>query len=106
MQNSRITELMTMLETEPGDLFLNYALGLEYAKNLLAPADAESQFRIVLGIDPTYLAAFYQLGQLFEKLDRPLEALEFYKEGLVVARLQKNNKAINEFSEAVFLLED
>jgi tetratricopeptide (TPR) repeat protein len=106
MQTERTGQLVSMLKQEPGDLFLNYALGLEYAKDLIAPADAESQFRIVLSIDSNYLAAYYQLGQLFEKLDRPSEALTFYKTGLTLAREQKNNKAINEFGEAVFMLED
>lgn len=95
-----------MLEREPGDLFLNYALGLEYAKDLQSVADAEAQFKIVLDINKDYIAAYYQLGQLFEKTERPEEALQFYQEGLTLARTQKNNKAINEFSEAIFLLED
>ena len=106
MENVRIEQLLKLLEQEPDDLFLNYALGLEYAKDLNSPADAESQFRMVLNSDKNYLAAYYQLGQLFEKVERPAEALEFYKEGLALARLQRNNKAINEFGEAVFLLED
>lgn len=103
---SRITELCRMLEAEPGDLFLNYALGMEYLASDDQLANAENQFRLVLEIDPGHIPAFYQLGQLFGRLDRIPEALEFYHKGLVLAREKKNKKAINEFSEAIFMLED
>lgn len=107
MKNAgRIESLMSMLEKEPDDLFLNYALGLEYASDLDKVADAESQFKIVLGLDKNYIPAYYQLGQLFSSLLRTPEALEYYTCGLEKAKEQKNNKAINEFGEAIFMLED
>jgi tetratricopeptide (TPR) repeat protein len=102
----RIEMLLTMLEKEPGDLFLNYALGIEYACDLQTVADAESQFKMVLGLDKNYIAAYYQLGKLFESMLRTTEAIEYYTCGLEKAKEQKNNKAINEFSEALFMLED
>jgi tetratricopeptide (TPR) repeat protein len=102
----RIGSLMTMLEKEPNDLFLNYALGIEYAADPKTYADAESQFKIVLSLDEDYIPAYYQLGKLQELLLRNPEALEFYKIGLEKAKAQKNNKAINEFNEAIFLIED
>jgi tetratricopeptide (TPR) repeat protein len=102
----RIDMLMSMLEKEPDDVFLNYALGLEYANDLSTAANAESQFKIVLGLDRNYLAAYYQLGKLFEALLRIPEAAEQFKCGLEKARESKDNKAINEFEEALFMLED
>src|SRR5689334_18189207 len=102
----RIKMLMNELEKEPADLFINYALGLEYANDLNTVADAESQFKIVLGIDPNYIPAYYQLGKLFETVLRKPEALQCLKTGLEKAKEQKNSKAIKEFNEAIFLLED
>src|SRR5688572_32546109 len=101
-RSQRVNMLMGMLEKEPNDLFLNYALGLEYAKDIQTVHDAESQFRIVLGIDENYHAAYYQLGQLFESLKRTPEAIEFYKKGLACAEYRKDHKAANEFREAIF----
>jgi len=69
-------------------------------------ADAESRFKIVLELDKNYIPAYYQLGQLFTSLLRVPEALKFYSTGLAKAKEQKNNKAINEFGEAIFMLED
>lgn len=102
----RIDMLLSLLEKEPADLFSNYALGLEYANDLATVADAESQFKLVLGIEPGYIAAYYQLGKLYESLLRKPEALEAYKAGLEKAKEQKHAKSVSEFNEAIFLLED
>ncbi|WP_317899624.1 hypothetical protein [Aurantibacillus circumpalustris] len=107
MKNSgRIDSLISMLEKEPDDLFLNYALGLEYLNDPAKMSDAEKQFKQVLHLDKNYIAAYYQLGQLLGSLKRIEEALGFYTIGLEKAKEQKNNKAINEFGEAIFMLED
>jgi hypothetical protein len=43
---------------------------------------------------------------LLELQSRSSEAIGYYKSGLEKAKQQKNNKAINEFGEAIFMLED
>jgi len=102
---NRISTLLGLLQQEPDDLFMNYALGLEYlsANDLTL---AEAQLKKVLALDENYIAAYYQLGKLFEAQSNNAQALSFYNTGLEKARQQKNNKAINEFGEAVFMLED
>lgn len=95
-----------MLEKEPDDLFTNYALGIEYSNNSTELDKAEEQFKKVLMIDPDYIPAHYQLGKLFESQTNIPEALQYFKKGLELARIQKNNKATNEFNEAIFLLEE
>jgi tetratricopeptide (TPR) repeat protein len=107
MSNSRrLSSLLEMLEKEPQDVFLNYALGLEYLAIPTRTSDTERQFKLVLELDPNYIPAYYQLGQLFTSLQRTSEALDYYKIGLEKAKEQKNNKAINEIGEAIFMLED
>ena len=94
-----------MLNDNQNDLFLNYALGVEYfSKNEFT--QAEFQFKKTLNIQKDYVAAYYQLGKLFEAQNKISEALAFFKEGLEFAKAQKNNKAVNEFGEAIFMLED
>ncbi|MEO6301978.1 MAG: hypothetical protein ABIP51_02280 [Bacteroidia bacterium] len=102
---NRIDMLLAMLEKEPDDIFLNYALGIEYIGELDVQ-QSEFQFKKVLQMEPGYIAAYYQLGKLFESVLRNTEALEFYKTGLEKAKEVKNNKAINEFGEAIFMLEE
>jgi len=97
--------IMEMLQKEPDDVFLNYALAMEYlgVDNLAA---AMQQFEKTLQIDPTYLACFYQLGQINEKLDDRGKALGYYKQGVELAKLQNNHKALGELQRAIWMLED
>lgn len=94
-----------LLEENPSDVFLNYALGLELVsdENL---DDGEKQFRKTLELDPDYIAAYYQLGKIYESQSQNEEALKIYNEGLKKAREQGNNKAAGEFDEAIFMLSD
>lgn len=101
----RIQSLAEMLKLEPNDLFLNYSLGIELvAINKLT--EAETQYKKVLDFNKDYLAVYYQLGKLYEAKDSINEALAIYRLGLEKAKSQKNNKAINEINEAIFLIED
>lgn len=101
---NRIEALLSMLQTEPKDIFLNYSLGIEYAANNTLDL-AKEQFLKVINFKQDYIPAYYQLGKLQEQ-QQPQEALEYFKKGLELAKEQKNNKAVNEFSEAIFMLED
>ncbi len=101
----RIDMVIKLLENEPDDLFLNYTLGLEYVAELNLP-EAENLFKKALELNDDYIPAYYQLGKLFESQTKNDEALHYFKKGLAKAKEQKNNKAINEFGEAIFMLED
>jgi tetratricopeptide (TPR) repeat protein len=103
--SNRIHDLLELLKAEPEDIFLNYALGIEYHASALLP-EAEIQFKKTLGLNANYIAAYYQLGKLFEEQQKITEALNYFKTGLVKAQEKKDFKAINEFGEAIFMLED
>jgi len=103
---TRIKTLEEMLQKEPQDLFLNYALGIEYLNDPDFLDKAENQFKIVLSLDESYIAAYYQLGKLYEVQNKTKTALAFYNNGLNLAKFKKDNKSVNEFNEAIFMLED
>ena len=106
MQNvSRKEQILTMLVSEPNDVFLNYALAMEYIATSNFK-EAEEQLKNVLLINPSYLPCFYQLGQVYEKLDLIDMALNYYKQGVDLAKSQNNNKALGELNEAIWMLED
>ena len=94
LNTERIEKIFELLKTEPNDIFLNYALGIEYITNPENYSLAEEQFKKVLLLNPEYIAVHYQLGKLFEAQAKNIEALEYYKTGLTKAKEQKNNKAI------------
>jgi len=97
--------IFDMLVKDPNDVFLNYALAMEH----LSTSDfieAENQFKKVLTIKPDYLPCFYQLGQVNEKIGNNDIAISFYKQGIDLAKLQNNTKALGELNEAIWMLED
>jgi tetratricopeptide (TPR) repeat protein len=102
---SRIEMLMNMLEKEPKDVFLNYALAVEFVGEQKF-TEAEKQFLKTLELNNEYLPCYYQLGQVSEKLKKEKEAIDHYKKGLELAKKQNNNKALNELNEAIWMLED
>lgn len=97
--------IFDMLVKEPNDVFLNYALAMEHLSTEEFK-DAEVQLKKVLTINPNYLPCFYQLGQVNEKLGNNDIALNFYKQGVELAKSQNNNKALGELNEAIWMLED
>jgi lipopolysaccharide biosynthesis regulator YciM len=101
---NRIEALLEMLQTEPGDIFLNYSLAIEYAAAGTLDL-AEDQFLKVLDFKEDYVPAYYQLGKLYEQKQDMEKALDYYNKGLGFAKAQKNTKAVNEFGEAIFMLE-
>ena len=89
-----------MLEKEPEDSFLNYALALEYAKiNKLELAI--STLATILQKDKNYLGAYYQLGKLYEQNNQKEQAIHTYKSGIAIAQQQSNSKALAELKEAL-----
>src|SRR5690349_24669452 len=98
--SGRLGTLLKMLETEPSDIFLNFALALEYMKNGADSVLAETQLNRVLALDSKYTPAYYQLGKLLENQSRVAEALAVYRKGLEIAREKKDKKA-GEFEEAI-----
>ena len=106
MQNqTRKTMLLEMLVKEPNDVFLNYALAMEMIGNSEF-ANAEAQLQKVLLLNSEYLPCYYQIGQLKEKLNDTIGAIEFYKKGIALAKLQNNTKAMGELNEALWMLDD
>lgn len=97
--------IFDMLVKEPNDVFLNYALAMEHL-SAEEFKEAEAQLKKVLSINPNYLPCFYQLGQVNEKLGNNDIALNYYKQGVGIAKLQNNNKALGELNEAIWMLED
>ena len=105
MSNSRLSQIEEMLKNEPNDSFLNYALALEYAK-LENVKKAIELIEALLIRDEEYLGAYYQLGKYYEEIQNQEMAISTYKKGVSLAQKKKNNKALGELNEALWMLED
>ena len=81
---SRIEILKGFLKENATDSFSRYALALEYVK-LGQNDDAVREFEKVQKNDPGYVATYYQLGQLYQKLGKRHEAEKTFRTGIIAA---------------------
>jgi len=102
---TRLQQLQLMLEQEPNDEFLQYAITVEYFSAGEIQKAIEG-LENILQNNPTYLAAYYQLGKCYETQSQTEKAKEVYGKGIDIAHQQGKTKTLGELREALFLLED
>lgn len=90
-----IEELNTMLERDPTDPFVLYALGQEHAKRG-DHEDAVDYYRRCLGQDPSQAYAYFHEAKSLETLGRTEEARQRLREGVRAAREAGDDKALGE----------
>ncbi len=95
MPGSRLEKLTGMLQDSPDDLFLNYALAMEYV-SADRKDDALAAFRRVLAIDAQHSAAWFQQAQLLATLGQFDSARECAAQGVAAARAQGDQHAAEE----------
>ena len=105
MSEERFKMIQNMLEENPDDSFLNYAAALELNKRGRVDQAIELIEKII-GRDPDYLGAYYQLGKLFESQNKTERAIDIYKAGKIVAKALNDNKTLGELSEALIMIDD
>ena len=98
--NQRIDQINQLLQEEPADAFLNYALAMEYLAAGLHEK-AIKQLEHLLHLHPDYLGSYYQLGQLYENTQQKEKAIDTYQKGMALAKKQGNNKTWGELNTAV-----
>lgn len=105
MNNSRLQYIMEMLEKEPNDSFLWYALALEHAK-LNDISKAIELLEELITKDSDYLGAYYQLGKYYEQTGNIPKAVDCYNKGISIAAAQNNRKTLGELNEALLMLDE
>ena len=105
MSQTRLELIMDMLEKDPNDPFLLYAVALEYKKigNFVV---AIKQLENLIKSHPQYLGTYYLLGKLYEESDEVAKAIEIYKKGKIIATSIGDHKILGELNEALLLLEE
>jgi len=97
--NERIEKLKAFLAQTPADCFLNHAIALEYVK---AGDDlaAKAHFEANLMNDPTYVASYYHLGKLLERIGQVQNAVNTYERGMEQAKAAKDMHTYAELQAA------
>jgi len=99
----RITQIQKFLEESPDDCFLKHALALEYIK--VNDYEKARQFlEENLHHHPEYIATYYHLGQLLEKMDLPENALAVYEAGMKQAREAGDQHTLSELRSVYEML--
>lgn len=101
----RIGPLVLFLSQNPDDAQARFLLGYEYNK-LRRYADAVEVLLPCVETEPTYAAAWKQLGDAYRRLDQAAAALRAYERGAEVARAAGNDHTARECETLAARLRD
>lgn len=97
--HDRIERLKAFLKDSPNDSFLRHALALEYIK-IGNETDAKQMFESNLAADEAYVATYYHLGKLLERIGAQQEAITIYEKGMQVAKAAGDMHSYSELQAA------
>ncbi|HXS35332.1 MAG TPA: hypothetical protein VN721_01420 [Flavipsychrobacter sp.] len=97
--DNRIEQIQAFLKESPEDCFLNHALALEYVK-LGNDEDARGLFEKNVVTDPGYIATYYHLGKLLERIGEQQLAMTVYERGMEQAKKARDMHTYNELQAA------
>ena len=95
---SRRQQLEELLKSDPDDVFLQYALAMEF----VSAGDADEGLARLAQVNdqhPKYVAAFFQRGQVLADQGKTDEARDILTRGVEVARQAGDTHAEREMSD-------
>lgn len=104
MNQDRLNQIREMLGKHPDDSFLNYAAALEFKKNHKIDLAIDLLEKLIFR-DQDYLAAYYQLGKMYESVSEKGKAKSIFLKGKAIAEKQNDLKTLAEINEALNSLE-
>ena len=107
MADTRFNQLLSFLEKEPNDPFLNYAVAMEY----IGKDEKELAFeklKNIVELHPQYGATYYHLAKLYLEKDDKENAEIIFKKGIEITKTNKEQHLLAELQSAYneFLFED
>lgn len=105
MKTDRLKKLLALLQDQPEDTFLHFAIAKEY-ESLGDDLTAQSYFERLLTLDPLYVGAYYHLGKLFERQGDIAAAAQTYRKGMAVAQQLNDQHNYRELAAALVEISD
>lgn len=99
----RVAALAAMLEQDPNNSFMRYALAQAYAGGGRLE-EAVTAYRELMAKNPDYVAAYFHGGQALEKLGRVEEARAVYQQGIEACLRTGDGHTRSELQGALDLL--
>ena len=100
----RLTKLQSLLDRDPNDIFLLYAIALEHKKTGDYPT-ALAWFDRVIAKDPGYSVAYHQAGLTHEAAGNVDLAKTTYRQGIIAAHKKGDHHAADEMQAALDMIE-
>ncbi len=97
--------ILKMLEDQPGEPFLMFAMAKELEKEGDWP-EALSWYERLRNQHPGYVGLYYHLGKVMERLERPEDALAVYEAGINIAQAQGDRHAWSELAAVKLALDE
>ncbi len=92
---SRLSELETLLDQNPDDPFIIFALAREYQQNM-ATMQALLMYEHLVTDHPAYVATYYHYAKLLFTLGNRNEAINLLEKGVVQGLAVKDMHAVSE----------
>lgn len=95
---TRIEKIRTMLQAEPRDLFLRYALAME----LDSAGDSAASlalYRELMGEQPPHVPSYFRAGQILARMGEHLQAADTLRLGIRHAEAQGDSHAAGEMND-------
>ncbi len=105
MKEMRLKKLLQWEAEKPYDEFLKFAVSQEYISGG-NDSEAKKYLELLANKSPNYLATYYQLGKLYERMNETEKAKDTYSKGKKVAQIAGDAKTLRELNEALTRLED
>lgn len=98
MNNQRIVLLKKFIQEEPSNPFNGYALAMEYYDD--RSEEALTLLESLIENHQDYLPTYYKLAHLYWALENFENANEIFKNGIVLAQEQGDEKALSELNSS------
>jgi tetratricopeptide (TPR) repeat protein len=98
VKEARLSILLKYLEEEPNDPFNLYAIATEYLSESIEKS--KYYFDLLLTKHADYLATYFHAAQLYIDLEQEEKAIEIYKAGIALAKIENNTKTQRELESA------
>jgi Tfp pilus assembly protein PilF len=99
-RTDKMKTLAGNIKANPSDSFSKFALALEFLKQDELKR-AKMLFEDVYEKEPQYVGVYYHLGKLYERLEMTDKAKKIYREGIEVAKAQKEKRTHKELTEVL-----
>ena len=100
----RLASLLTMARDKPDDIFLIFALALEY-KSTGNEAESRVYFERLVNEYPDYVATYYQYGKMEEETGHLKEAADLYNIGIEKAKAAGDLKTARGLQQAIDMMD-